>query len=659
MASPERLEGDQVHFDRRGEIAILTVDNPPVNTIGHRVRLGLAAGLARVASDPTLRAAVISCEGRTWLSGADVTEFGGPRPEPTIQQIAASLDALEKPVVAALFGTVFGGGFELALACAARVADPKTRLGLPEVSLGIVPGCGGTQRLPRLIGVEAAFEIILTARSFSAEQGRETGAVDLLSETVVDDAVALAEALVQEMRRPRVRDLDVPPPPEGFIEAASRRVQRTHRGHYAASRLVDCFEALLTLPFDQALAVEHQAIADCLANPQSAALRHVFFAERSAAKLGGGAAEPRPVRQIAVLGAGTMGSGIAIAAADAGYEVSLFDADPGALDRGVQRIAQTYAGLVKKGRLEPGTAAERQARIRMEGAVDSLSGANLYIEAVFEDLAVKTDVLARLDAVAREGAVLATNTSYLSIDTLADATRRPGDVVGIHFFSPAHVMRLCEIVRGPRTSSETLATALAVARRMGKVAVVSADADGFIGNFMLKAYRREAMLLALQGNAIPEIDQALVDWGFAMGPFQVADLAGLDIGYRNRRRLPEAERDPVEGWVPDRLVEAGRLGRKSQRGYYDYGAGRPQFPDTTATLVAEAAEALSVPRLVQTPDEIVRRCLDALRTAGEDLLERGVASRASDIDLVYVHGYGFPAYRGGPMYWTTQLSARD
>lgn len=657
MTSAVRLDGGQVELTVRDDIAVLTVDNPPVNVIGHRVRQGLADGLERVRAASELRGVVIACAGRTWMSGADVSEFGRPRPEPTIRQVAAVLDDLDKPVVAALFGTVFGGGFELAMACGARVAHPRTRVGLPEVSLGIVPGCGGTQRLPRLIGVAAAFDAMLTARSFDAETALAKGAIDALNDDPVTAAVDLARALADRGERPRVRDLPVPTDdlPADFLVQAETRIRRSHRGQFAPTRLIACFEALLTLSFDEAMAVEQAEILACFDRPQAAALRHIFFAERAALKLEDGAlADPRPVKSVGILGAGTMGTGIAVNVADAGLDLKLFDADPAALERGMARIRDTYRGLVAKGRLSQAAADERQGRITLVGSLAGLEESDLFIEAVFEDMEVKTAVLTDLDAVARPGAVLATNTSYLSIDRLADATRRPEDVVGLHFFSPANIMRLCEVVRGPRTSPQTLATALAVAKRLGKVAVISGDADGFIGNHMLQAYRREAMLIALQGTDVATIDRALVDWGFAMGPFQVSDLAGLDIGYRNRRRKAEVDRDPVDGWVPDRLVEAGDLGRKSGRGFYDYGGTAPVPSAVAQALVEESAAALGIARRAESSDTIVHRCLTALANAGQGLLERGVAARASDIDLVYVHGYGFPAYRGGPMYWAEQ-----
>ncbi len=644
-------------IEQRGNIGIIWVAYPPVNAIGQGVRAHIIAGLAALTATDGVQAIVLACRGRTFMAGADITEFGKPAVAPSIGDVAAALEAASRPVVAAIFGTALGGGLELALACHYRVAHRTAKLGLPEVKLGILPGCGGTQRLPRLTGLDFAMTAIVSGAPFSADVALENKVVDLVTDADVTDAAIIFAGEIVKNKAPlrRVSDMSVEMAavPADYFAAARARLAREQRNLFAPQRIVDCLEAA-QLPFAQGMAKERDMIMACFANTQSKALRHVFFAERQAAKIPGlPEMKPEPVLSAAVIGAGTMGGGIAMNFANAGIPVTVLELNAEALARGLAVVRGNYEAAAQKGRMSSADVEARLALIKTTTNYDDLANADLIIEAVFETMEVKRTVFAALDRVAKPGAMLASNTSYLSIDEIAAATSRPDHVLGLHFFSPANVMRLCEIVRGEKTAPDVLARAIALIKRIGKLGIVCGNGDGFIGNRMLSGYGREAALLNLEGADMAQIDRALHGFGMAMGPFAVGDLAGLDVGYKNRRNRDSATLDPRVGFVPDKLVELGRFGQKTKAGYYDYeeGSRTPKPSAVTAALVDEARTHFHIRPREIADTEIVERCLLALVNIGADLMQQGLAYRASDIDLVYLNGYGFPAYRGGPMFW--------
>ncbi|WP_119681302.1 3-hydroxyacyl-CoA dehydrogenase NAD-binding domain-containing protein [Indioceanicola profundi] len=642
-------------FEVRGDVGIIWIDNPPVNAISHAVRLVLVDGLKQAAGNDAVKAAVIACEGRTSMAGADITEFAGGMKEPGLPEVIAEMDRFGKPLVAAIHGTALGGGFEVALGCHARVALATAKVGLPEVKLGILPGAGGTQRLPRLAGAEAALPVMISGDPISAEQAAGMGAVDkVVQDNLLDAAIAYARELVgQELRR--VRDMPMPAVPAGFFEEARKATAKQKRNLYSPQRIVDAVEAAATLPFDEGMARERELFMDCLRNPQARALQHVFFAERQIAKIPNLAADvkPREVRKVAVIGAGTMGGGIAMNFANAGIPVTILEMSQEAVDRGLGVIRKNYDATAAKGRMTAEQVEQRMGLLTPTLSYDDLGDADLIIEAVFETLEVKHKVFEQLDRVAKPGAVLASNTSYLSIDTIAGYTKRPADVLGMHFFSPANVMKLLEIVRGAQTAPDVLATALDVAKKIRKVGVVAGNCHGFIGNRMLEGYAREANVLVLEGATPQQVDTALVKFGMPMGLFQMMDLAGLDIGYKSRKDRDPASLHPYAYRMSDMLVEAGRMGQKTQAGVYDYAPGdrTPKPSDITAKFIREVVEEVGLPQRSFTDEEIIERCFLALFNIGCEVLREGMAYRAGDIDIVYLYGYGFPAYRGGPMFW--------
>ncbi|MGH8286600.1 MAG: 3-hydroxyacyl-CoA dehydrogenase NAD-binding domain-containing protein, partial [Steroidobacteraceae bacterium] len=646
-------------FEPRGTIAILWIDNPPVNAISVGVRSALIEMLRQAARDPAIEGAVIACAGRTFMAGADITEFGSPPKSPMLPEVLRALDDFEKPLVAAIHGTALGGGFEVALGCQYRVAVASAQVGLPEVKLGILPGAGGTQRLPRLIGVERALEAIASGDPIPAPAAHVAGAIDHIVEgDLLEGAMAFLRERLRSgepHRRVRDRTVDLKSVGPEFFAGARKRVAKEKRNLFAPQRIVDAVEAAATLPFEAGLARERELIEACFANPQSRALRHVFFAERQVAKIPGLAADakPREIRKVAVIGAGTMGGGIAMSFANAGIPVTVLEATGEALDRGLGVVRRSYEASAAKGRLTSEDVARRTGLLRPTLSYEDLGDADLIIEAVFETLDIKRQVFGRLDEVAKRGAVLATNTSYLSIDAIAAATSRPADVVGMHFFSPANVMRLLEIVRGAATAPDALLTALDVAKRIRKIGVVAGNCFGFIGNRMLAAYAQQAQLLVLEGATPEQVDRALHDFGMPMGLFQVGDLAGLDVGYRSRKDRDPSTYDTRATRVADRLVEMGRLGQKANAGYYDYAEGdrTPRPSVLVAQLIEEVAHEQGIRRRTVGADEIVERCFLPMVNVGCEILEEGIAYRASDVDIVYLNGYGFPAYRGGPMFW--------
>ena len=635
----------------RNGILVVTIDNPPVNATSADVRLGLSRALAHAESEGTISGLVITGAGKTFIGGADIKEFGKPAIEPTLPDVIEMIEALSKPVVAALNGAALGGGLELALACHYRIASPAVQLGLPEVKLGIVPGAGGTQRLPRLIGIPAAIELIASGRIAKAGEALSLGIIDAIAETdLIDVAVNALQKLAGTPLR-RTGELAVASADPAEIEKVSGKLLAKARGQKAPAEAVRLI-ASSHRPFAEGLADERATFLTLRDSREAAALRHVFFAEREASKVAGlEGVDPRPVGTIGICGLGLMGSGIAVAALGAGYTVIGLDQTPEAAGKGRERIIGLLERNLASGRLDqPGFDAQT-ARLSVTATDVDLAPCDLVIEAVFDDLDVKTDLFRRLDKVLRPDAILATNTSYLNPDEIAAAIAYPERVIGLHFFSPAHVMRLLEVVRCKETAPDVLATGLAVAKRLKKLPVVTGVTEGFIGNRIFSAYRREAEFL-LEDGALPhEIDAALEDYGFPMGLFAVYDMAGLEIAWARRKRQA-ATRDPSERYVEiaDRLCEAGRLGQKSGRGWYAYPDGkRTVDPRVTAIIDAERVKKGIVARNFSQA-EIQKRLLDAMAAEGEAVLAEGIAARASDIDLVMINGYGFPAHKGGPMF---------
>jgi 3-hydroxyacyl-CoA dehydrogenase len=640
-------------------VGIIWISNPPVNAISVDVRSAIIDGVEKLNADKELKIGVLICEGRTFMAGADITEFGKPPLSPSLHQAIDAVESSAKPVVAAIHGTAFGGGLEVALACHYRIAVDSAKVGLPEVKLGILPGAGGTQRLPRLMGVETALNLIISGDPMPARLAAKAGVIDrIVPGDLTADAMTYAEQLIaEEAPLRKIRDLmiDASSLPPGFFDEARRRIAKERHNLFAPQRIVDALEAAATLPFEEGMRRERDLFLKCVANPQAKALQHVFFAERKASivpDLPKGM-QTRAIRGVGVIGAGTMGGGISMNFLNVGIPVTLLEVKQEALERGVGVIRKNYEATAAKGRLTRPQVEERMALLNPTLSYNDLADADLIIEAVFETMAIKKEVFGRLDTVAKPGAILASNTSYLSIDQIARFTGRPGDVLGMHFFSPANVMKLLEIVRGEQTAPEVLATIVELAKRINKVGVVCRNSDGFIGNRMLTAYSYQALRMGLEGAEPAQIDAALRQFGLPMGLYQMSDLAGLDIGYKSRQ-----ERDPksFDGRVTrtaDRLVQMGRLGQKTQAGYYDYAPGdrTPKPSPLVKALMAESSKDLGINPRTFTDAEIVERCMLALMNVGCEVLREGVAQRASDIDIVYLNGYGFPAYRGGPMYW--------
>ncbi len=643
-ASPVRIQ-------RVGTVAIVTIDNPPVNALSQAVRRELLAAFRAFASDRSTTGIVLTGAGRDFVAGADIREMDLPLLEPSLPDVIAVMETCAQPIVAAIGGNALGGGFELALACDRRIAAPNATVGLPEVKLGIIPGAGGTQRLPRIVGMARAIALIAAGRRVAAPEALSLGMVDRVVE---GDLLAAAQVEVARAGKRRLSTAAVPPADAAEVEKAAGDAVRAARGVPAVAKAVELVRLAASTPFADALRTERATFLALRDSTEAKALRHLFFAERLAQKVPGIAgAKARPLARAAVIGAGTMGSGIAVALADAGLPVAVVERDAAAVAQGRERVRAIYDRVVAGGRLSSGAADERFARIGFGDDWSALTGVDLVIEAVFEEMDIKLDTFRRLDAIVKPGAVLATNTSYLDVDRIAAATQRPQDVVGLHFFSPANVMRLLEIVRGKATAPDVLASGFALARQIGKVAVVAGVCEGFIGNRIYSTYRRQMEYLVEDGAWPEDIDRALEAYGFAMGPFAVSDLSGLDIGWATRKRRAAA-RDPRERYVAvaDRLCEQGRFGRKTGRGWYFYpeGAKKPvPDPEVRALIEAESTRR-GITRRAVGDDEIQRRALAAMINEAAKILAEGIAQRASDIDLVFANGYGFPAFRGGPMF---------
>ena len=637
-------------------VAIITLDNPPVNALSAPLRAGALAMLQKACADIGVQAIVLICAGRTFIAGADITEFGRAPQPPSFAELFDAIEQAPKPVIAAIHGTALGGGFELALACHYRLAAESARVGLPEVHLGLLPGAGGTQRIPRIVGAAAALDIITSGRQIRATEALALGLVDALAPDAGLREAALAfarEVVAGGAACPKVRDREDRTAADraqpGIFEDFAKAHARRFRGFAAPGAIVEAVKAAVTLPFDEGMARESDLFAQLVASPESLAQRHVFFAEREAGRVPGLPADTQAIdiRAVGVIGAGTMGGGITMNFLNAGIPVTLVETTQAALDRGLGVIRKTYEAAAAKGRMTAGQVEQRMALISPGLDLAALAEVDLAIEAVYESMDVKTGIFRALDGIARQGAILASNTSFLDLNRIAAATRRPEWVVGLHFFSPANVMRLLEVVRGAATSGPVIAAAMKLAKRIGKVAVLSGACDGFIANRLLapRGFQAEAMML--EGTPIAEIDRVLVEYGFAMGHFQMMDLVGLDV----------IGRDATERTVMGDLVAAGRLGQKCQAGYYDYDDRRRARPsEVTAGLVADVAKARGIANVPTAGDEaLLARLLYPVVNEGAKILDEGIALRASDIDIAAILGYNWPVYRGGPLFWADQI----
>jgi 3-hydroxyacyl-CoA dehydrogenase len=657
------------HYALHGSIATLSLDNPPVNGLGHALRSAIVDGLQRAALDPQVHAVILIGSHKAFCGGADIREFNTPKASlaPTLRDVNVAQDEFQKPLVAAIGGFALGGGLELALACHYRVALRGAQLGLPEVKLGIIPGSGGTQRLPRLIPLADAVQMMVSGNPARAKQAKAWGLVDELVEgDLLQAALAYARTLVAQGRGPRrVRDLPVrfDGDAQAFVAELRLNVRQRWRGYPAPLEIAACAEAALFRPFDEARQFERSRFEVLVNSAESKALRHAFFAERQTSKIPD-LADDTPVRDIrraAVIGAGLMGSGIAMCFANAGIPVTLIDTKKEALERGLENIRKNYAASVSRNRLTEPQMNERMQAISSALDLGAAGEADVVVEAVYERMDLKQDIFRLLDRIAKPGAILATNTSTLDVDAIAAVTGRPQDVLGMHFFSPANVMRLLEVVRGERTGKDVLASAMKLGKALGKLPVVARVCDGFIGNRMLEQYVRQSLFLLDEGATPQQVDQALQAWGFAMGPFAMYDMAGNDIGREIRQRRAKERPELRYSALAERICERGRFGQKSGKGWHRYEPGsRAPLPDpeVDALLAAHRAALGVTPRTIGDA-EIVERCLLALVNEGAQILDEGVALRASDIDMVYLAGYGFPPYRGGPMFYADNRGLKD
>jgi 3-hydroxyacyl-CoA dehydrogenase len=656
-----------VRYDKRGAIAVLTIDNAPVNVLSSGVRQGLYDHVEAAQNDSDVRALVIIGDHDTFIAGADITEFGDPKAGGApLHDVLARLEASDKPIVAAISGNGLGGGLETALCCGYRVGTAGAKVGLPEVNLGLLPGAGGTQRLPRVIGAQAALNFMITGKPVEAASAKEHGLLDEIIEgDLLEGAVAFAQQVLDEGGSPRkVRDLTERRDADRqrkdeILEWADKLAKKTRRGQHAPARIIECVRtALETDDFDAGLKREQELFLECLNDPQHRGLVHIFFAERKAAKIPDVPKDTPTldVKRAAVIGGGTMGRGIAMCFANAGIPVRLLEVDEERLAATHAAIEKTYGGQVAKGKITQGEAAERATLIEGTLAYDDLSDCEVVVEAVFEEMDLKQKVFGELDRVMPANALLATNTSTLDVDAIANTTKRPESVVGMHFFSPAHVMKLLEVVRGSRSSKQALATAMKLGKVLGKVAVLAGNCDGFIGNRMLAGYTREAVFLLEEGALPHEVDRAMLRFGLPMGPFAMMDLAGLDVGWRIRKRRgrPEGIRYSA---LADDLCERGRFGQKTGAGWYKYteGSRTPERDPEVEALIEEASSKANLTRRTVDEREIIERCVFPLVNEGAKILDEGIAIRPGDIDVVYVYGYGFPAYRGGPMHYADHL----
>jgi 3-hydroxyacyl-CoA dehydrogenase len=647
-----------------GDVLVVTIDNPPVNALGVAVRRGLLEAVERAEADAAVKAVLIVGKGRAFIAGADIREFGKPPLPPSLPEVCNRIEASNKLVVAAVHGPALGGGLEVAMSAHYRLVLPEAKLGLPEVTLGLLPGAGGTQRAPRLMGVKAAAELMLVGKPLSAKAAQAAGLADRLAEGNDPTQAGLAyvaELLAQHAPVRRARDLVIADKAAALadLDALQAETAKKSRGLFSPLKIVECVRNAVELPFDEGLSRERALFLECIDSPQRAGLVHAFFAERETAKVPEArAAQPRPFKQIAVIGGGTMGAGITVSVLDAGLPVIMIERDAESIARGRANVEKVYDGLIAKGRMTPEAKAAIMARYTGSTSYDDIAGVDLVIEAVFEDLEVKRAVFKELDRVCKPGTVLATNTSYLDIDAIAAVTSRPQDVIGLHFFSPANIMKLLEIVVPAKVAADVVATAFELAKQLKKTPVRAGVCDGFIGNRILAVYRQAADYLMEDGASPYEIDDAVRAFGYPMGPYQVVDLAGGDIGWATRKRKA-ATRDPKARYVEisDRICERGWFGQKTKRGYYLYPEGaRVGQPDQEVLAIVDAERAKKgiTPRKF-TQDEILRRYMAAMINEGANVVHEGIALRPLDVDVVFLSGYGFPRYRGGPMKYADMV----
>ncbi|WP_417798366.1 3-hydroxyacyl-CoA dehydrogenase NAD-binding domain-containing protein [Terasakiella pusilla] len=653
-----------VTYELLEDIGIITVNNPPVNALSHAVRDGLQKAVQTAQTDDS-KAILILCEGKTFIAGADISEFGQPPKAPLLPDVMTTIEQSQKPVVAALHGTALGGGFEIALSCHYRCAVPSAKVGLPEIKLGLLPGAGGTQRAPRLAGVRNALDLMISGNPIGANTAKDYGLIDhvLDAADLKQSALSYVKELLANGKGPRMTSalsVETSDLEDTFFDDYKKSIAKKTKNQIAHNHIVDCIEASIKLPFEDGMKKERACFLECRTSSQSKALRHIFFAERQARKVEAIPKETpiRDIQRVGVIGGGLMGCGIAMNFANAGIPVTLLEINQDALDKGLKGLEKIYQGAVNKGKSTQEAADKCLSLITGTTHYDDFSDVDLVIEAVFESMDVKKQVFGKLDEVCKDGAILASNTSYLDINEIAQATKRPQDVIGLHFFSPAHIMKLLEIVQADKTADDVVATSMKMAAQIKKNPVLAKVCYGFIGNRMLRQYLREVQICLLEGALPQQIDKAMMDWGMAMGPLMVADMAGLDISYKARQELTlEQKGDPRSYRIADVLVEAGRLGQKTNAGYYAYDPETRQRTEDPAVveIIERVAADLNVKRAPLSDDEIRTRLLLTLINEGYKILEEGIAQRASDIDVVYCFGYGFPSYRGGPMFQAEEM----
>ena len=660
-----------VHYELRGDIALMTIDNPPVNPLSSGVRQGLSDGVNAALADDNVKAIILTGAGRAFIAGADISEFGGKAEGPSLHDCLTTMENSAKPIIAAINGTAFGGGLEVALCCHYRVIAASAPVGLPEVKLGLLPGAGGTQRLPRLIGAQKALDFILSGDPIPGPVATQMGIADALADgDVIESAMAFAADIIAKgspVRRIRDEE-EIVAKDRGnaeMFDAARKNAARKMRKRFAPEMIVQCIEAAVNLgDFDAGLAVEQECFAKCLKHPQRESLIHMFFSEREVSKIPDVPKDTatQKIDTAAVIGCGTMGGGITMSFLNVGIPVTTLEMNQEALDRGIGVIKRNYDIQVQRGRMTAEEVDKRMSLLTGTTNFEDLGSADLILEAIYENIDVKVDTFKKMDAIAKPGAILASNTSALDIDKMAEATSRPESVIGLHFFSPANIMKLLEIVRGGKTSKEVIASSMKLGRQLNKIAVLSGNAPGFIGNRMLAGYTRQAGEIILQGATPYQVDNALLQFGMPMGPFQMNDLVGLDLGWRARKLSGMKPEDvPITARVADKLCEMDRYGQKNNRGYYIYpeGSRAGQADPEVVALVEETSAELGIERRSIEDEEVLKRCLYPLINEGARILEDGIAIRPCDIDIVYINGYGFPEVTGGPMFWADQIGLEN